>query len=248
MWCRSSALRRRLSFTGSSGRERCCCSLSWPWCVQSTFCIHRSPNGLYLCFLIPAIVVLLILASAVQRAPAVEGEHRRPDSDRGRGAWHHRGPNRGDRDAFNLQRMEGRYRVSAEVVRDRLPPNAVLITVWQSGSMRFHAGREIVMWESLDPSWLDRAITWLGSRDAAVLLFERREEPAFRGRFRGQSDSAPFDSRRDSISVGRSESTTRPIARVFWQAERTQRNTPSLKLRRYKPKAPAVQRLRSGRR
>ena len=63
----------------------------------------------------------------------------------------------GDRQAFELQRMEGRYRETATLVRDRLPANAVLITVWESGSVRFHADREIVMWESLDPAWLDRA-------------------------------------------------------------------------------------------
>ena len=76
----------------------------------------------------------------------------------------------GDRDVFQLQRLEGRYRETAELVRDRLPANAVLITVWQSGSMRFHAGRDVVMWESLDPSWLDRGSTWLTvERPAAVL-------------------------------------------------------------------------------
>ena len=79
-------------------------------------------------------------------------------------------------------------------MRDRLPANAVLITVWQSGSMRFHAGREIVMWESLDPAWLDRAITWLRSKgQQPYFLFERREEPEFRARFRGQSEVGGLD-------------------------------------------------------
>jgi len=152
------------------------------------------PEWWYLRFLIPAIVVLLILASAVS-------VHLLSNANMGGliplaavvlgiiGAR-----TAGDRDAFNLQRMEGRYRVSAELVRDRLPPNAVLITVWQSGSMRFHAGREIVMWESLDPSWLDRAITWLRSQGMQpYLLFERREEPAFRERFRGHSEAGALD-------------------------------------------------------
>ncbi|HEX8031304.1 MAG TPA: hypothetical protein VF491_22700, partial [Vicinamibacterales bacterium] len=96
--------------------------------------------------------------------------------------------------AFDLQRLEGRYRSSALLVRDKLPSNAVLITVWQSGSMRFHAGREIVMWDSLDPVWLDRSLTWLRSQGyQPYLLFERREEPAFRGRFRGQSEIGALD-------------------------------------------------------
>jgi hypothetical protein len=152
------------------------------------------PEWWYLRFLMPAVVVLLILASAVS-------VHLLSRAKMGglipiaavvlgiigvRTAREH--------DAFNLQRMEGRYRLSAELVRDRLPPNAVLITVWQSGSMRFHAGREIVMWESLDPSWLDRAITWLRSHGhQPYFLFERREEPEFRARFRSQSEVGGLD-------------------------------------------------------
>jgi hypothetical protein len=152
------------------------------------------PEWWYLRFLIPAIVVLLILASAasvqlLSRASmggvipiavvvlAIIGA---------RAA--------GDRQAFELQRIEGRYRQTANVVRDRLPANAVLITVWESGGIRFHAGREVVLWESLDPAWLDRAITWLRSKgQQPYFLFERREEQEFRARFRGKSDVGGLD-------------------------------------------------------
>jgi hypothetical protein len=152
------------------------------------------PEWWYLRFLMPALVILLILASAaivnvlsrnrmggvipiVAVVLAVLGT---------RAA--------GDRQAFELQRMEGRYRETGELVRERLPANAVLITVWQSGTMRFHAGREIVMWDSLDPAWLDRAITWLRSQGRPpYVLLERREEPEFRARFRGHSDAGGLD-------------------------------------------------------
>jgi hypothetical protein len=152
------------------------------------------PEWWYLRFLIPAIVVLLILASAVS-------VHLLSKANMGGlipiaavvlGILGVRIA--GDRGAFDLQRMEGRYRASAELVRDRLPPNAVLITVWQSGSVRFHADREIVMWESLDPAWLDRAITWLRAQGyQPYFLFERREEPMFRARFRGASEAGGLD-------------------------------------------------------
>ena len=100
----------------------------------------------------------------------------------------------GDRDAFALQRMEGRYRDAAAMVAERLPANAVLVTVWQSGSVRFHAGREAVMWDSLDPAWLDRAVDWLTARGLKpYFLFERREEPEFRARFRGHSTFGALD-------------------------------------------------------
>ena len=152
------------------------------------------PEWWYLRFLIPAIVVLLILASAVS-VHLLSKAHMGgliPLAAVVLGIVGTRAA--GDRDAFALQHMEGRYRDSAALVRDRLPANAVLITVWQSGSVRFHAGREIVMWDSLDPAWLDRAITWLRSRgQQPYLLFERREEQEFRARFRGQSETGRLD-------------------------------------------------------
>jgi len=152
------------------------------------------PEWWYLRFLMPAIVLAVILASAVTVAVATRARM-------GgliplmvvvlailgvRAA--------GDRSAFELQRMESRYRDTAAVVADRLPENAVLITVWQSGSVRFHADREAIMWDSLDPAWLDRAVTWLTSRGQhPYFLFERREEQEFRSRFRGHSEFGALD-------------------------------------------------------
>jgi hypothetical protein len=152
------------------------------------------PEWWYLRFLIPALVLLFILSSAV----AVEMATRARMGGvipivavllaiLGMRAA-------GDRQAFELQRLEGRYRDTAALVTDRLPANAVLITVWQSGGMRFHAGREAVLWDSLDPAWLDRAIAWLTGRGLQpYLLFERREEPEFRARFRGASALGGLD-------------------------------------------------------
>jgi hypothetical protein len=152
------------------------------------------PEWWYLRFLIPAIVVLIVLTSAVV-ADVLSRSNMGgliPIVAVVLGILGARAA--GDRQAFELQRMEGRYRGTAELVRDRLPAEAVLITVWESGSIRFHAGREVVLWESLDPAWLDRAITWLRSKgQQPYLLFERREEPAFRARFRGQSDVGGLD-------------------------------------------------------
>lgn len=152
------------------------------------------PEWWYIRFLIPAIVVLLILASAA--SVHLLSRNRMlgviPIAAVIFGMWGLR--EAGDRQAFELQQMEGRYRQTAELVRDRLPANAALITVWESGGMRFHAGREIVMWESLDPAWLDRAITWMKSQGLQpYVLVERREEPEFRARFRDQSEIGRLD-------------------------------------------------------
>ena len=152
------------------------------------------PEWWYLRFQLPAIVPLLVLASAVaanlaQRANmagviplvavvlailAIRVA--------------------GDRQVFTLQQLEGRYRETAAVVHDRLPGNAVLITVWQSGGVRFHAGREAVLWDSLDPAWLDRAIDWLRDQGRVpYILLERSEERDFRNRFRGASQLGALD-------------------------------------------------------
>ena len=152
------------------------------------------PEWWYLRFLIPGIVALLILASAagVRLLSRANMGGLIPIAAVVMGIMGARAA--GQRDAFELHEMEGRYREAANIVRDRLPVNAVVITVWESGSIRFHAGREVVLWESLDPAWLDRAMTWLRSQGRQpYLLFERREEPAFRDRFRGHSETGGLD-------------------------------------------------------
>jgi hypothetical protein len=89
-----------------------------------------------------------------------------------------------DRQAFELRDLESRFRRSSDVVRTRLPPNAVFVTVWHSGSVRFHANRPAVLWDSLDPLAADTMLTWLSSRGLEpYLLLERWEEPMFRERF-----------------------------------------------------------------
>ncbi|HWI17699.1 MAG TPA: hypothetical protein VNT81_08130 [Vicinamibacterales bacterium] len=152
------------------------------------------PEWWYLRFLIPAIAVLLVLSGAV----AVNLLSRAsmggliPIAAVVVGILSTRIA--GEREAFKLQEMEGRYRQTAELIRDRLPANAVVITEWQSGSIRFHAGREVVLWESLDPAWFDRSLSWLRSKGLQpYLLLERREEPQFRDRFRAASEVGALD-------------------------------------------------------
>ena len=104
------------------------------------------------------------------------------------------------RQVFELQQLESRFRRAGEVVRDELPANAIVIAVWQSGTVRFHAGRMSLLWDSLDPLALESAVGWLSMRGfEPYLLLERWEEPLFRDRFMhatslGQLDWPPrFD-------------------------------------------------------
>jgi len=97
------------------------------------------------------------------------------------------------RSVFDLQRLESRYERAGDYVARRLPENALIITSWESGSVRFYSNRKTLVWDALDPAWLDRAVAYSRTRGfEPYLLFERWEEPLFRQRFAG-SAVAPLD-------------------------------------------------------
>lgn len=95
------------------------------------------------------------------------------------------------RNVFDLHRLEARYERAGVYVAGRLPPNALVITSWESGSVRFYGGRKTLVWDALDPVWLDRAIAYSRRRGfEPYLLLERWEEPIFRQRFAGSAIGA----------------------------------------------------------
>jgi hypothetical protein len=99
-----------------------------------------------------------------------------------------------DRLAFNLKYLEQRYRSAGMIVRDRLPDNAVVLAVWDSGSVRFHGRKEALTWGGLDPAWLDRSLAWLNDHGRTpYILVESWEEPGFRNRFGSHSDIGKLD-------------------------------------------------------
>lgn len=96
-----------------------------------------------------------------------------------------------DRQVFQLQRLEARYARAGLFVAERLPANALVVTSWESGSVRFYSGRRTLAWDQLDPAWLDRMLTFVRQHDLEpFLLFERREEQPFRDRFEGSTIGA----------------------------------------------------------
>lgn len=98
------------------------------------------------------------------------------------------------RQAFDLQRLEVRFRHTGHYVRDKLPPSAIYFSVFDSGSIRFHGGREAVLWDSLDPAWLDRAIAWSRAQQREpFFVLERFEEEPFRHRFEHASPLGALD-------------------------------------------------------
>jgi hypothetical protein len=164
----------------------------------------------YLRFLLPAIAIVIVLMTAVIDAIAarfnnlqVRGEASRTDLSRTRRV---RAAVVGivalvicllfisearARSVFDLHRLESRYERAGVYVAGHLPPNALVITSWESGSVRFYGHRKTLAWDALDPAWLDRVIAYSRARGLEpFLLFERWEEPIFRQRFAGSAIAA----------------------------------------------------------
>lgn len=147
------------------------------------------PEWWYLRFLLPAVALSLVLASVATFALA--GRARAGGAAialvviAGAAGWALRSSE--GRDAFGMQRLEARFPLTADAVHAHLPAGAVAIAVWQSGGLRFWPGRDVVVWDALDPAWLDRAVTWLTERERPpAIVVERWEEEGFRQRFAGQ--------------------------------------------------------------
>jgi len=143
----------------------------------------------YLRFLLPAIAILLVMAMAV--VDAVLHLWRKP-------SWLAQAlaiaicaffiREARARSVFDLQRLEARYERAGLYVDSHLPPNALVVTSWESGSIRYYGHRNTLVWDALHPAWLDPAITDLRRRGyEPYLLLERWEEPAFRQRFAGSA-------------------------------------------------------------
>jgi hypothetical protein len=99
-----------------------------------------------------------------------------------------------DRQAFDLHRLERRFWLTGDVARDRLPANAVFVSIWESGSLRHHADRPSILWDSLDPESFDSALDWLRRRGLEpFIVVEQWEEPRFRERFERRSPVGALD-------------------------------------------------------
>jgi len=93
------------------------------------------------------------------------------------------------------------YTTAAEYVRKELPPNAVILTVQHSGSMRYYADRLTVRWDWIGPEWWPRALEVLRQMGyRPYLLVSRFEEAQLRRRFSfGPNEDAPGTIMADSL-------------------------------------------------
>jgi hypothetical protein len=98
-----------------------------------------------------------------------------------------------DHDVFRA-RTERKYATVADYVARRLPPNAALLSMQHSGSIRYYSGRTTVRYDHIPPAQLEStlaALTDAGYRP--YILVEPWEAPLFRKRYEGYSPLAPLD-------------------------------------------------------
>jgi hypothetical protein len=92
-----------------------------------------------------------------------------------------------ERGALEVWKAEYKYPAMAQLVRERIPANSIVMAVQHGGSVRYYGGRTTMRWDLLDGQWLDRAVTFLSSRNVRTyLLVEDPEIPDFKERFGDQ--------------------------------------------------------------
>jgi hypothetical protein len=85
--------------------------------------------------------------------------------------------------AFHLRDFDARYRLAGEYLASALPPNAVIVTVQESGSLYHYTGRSILRWDTTGLE-LDASLATLRDRGRpAVLVVEDWEVAGLRSRF-----------------------------------------------------------------
>jgi hypothetical protein len=152
----------------------------------------------YLRFLLPMWPMMMLLTAASLDALARRGLLRPayPVVIATAAAWlaWHGVRTAGDRSAFDLGLGERRYVDVARFMAEHTEPDAVVLSMQHSGSLRLYAGRLTLRWDLLDPVWLDRTIEYLqsiGRRPYFVL--DGGEVEAFKQRFGGTNRSGALD-------------------------------------------------------
>jgi len=91
-----------------------------------------------------------------------------------------------ERQVFDLQALESRFLLTGRYATT-LPAGAVVLSMQQSGSIRYHGGRATLAWDAIPPAALDGTIDRLRANGyTPYIALEELEEVRFRARFAGQ--------------------------------------------------------------
>jgi oligosaccharyl transferase STT3 subunit len=151
----------------------------------------------FLRFLLPSIPLLLVLSSAAvlafsQRLPSTSSRWLVAALLCLLVGW--RWDTAVTRGLQPLRANDRRFEVMGEFVRDQLPPNAIVLTMIHSGSVRHYSGRPTLRWDSLPRESLDSALTFLRANGyRSYLLIEDWERSQFVERFAGHTSLAALD-------------------------------------------------------
>src|SRR5205823_575747 len=92
-----------------------------------------------------------------------------------------------DHGVLTAKRGDTRYPAAAHYVAAATGPDALVIAVQHSGSIRYYSGRPTVRYDWIDRRGLDDAIRAMRAMNRGPLLvLDDWEEPEFRARFAGQ--------------------------------------------------------------
>jgi hypothetical protein len=145
----------------------------------------------YLRFLLPAFPVMFILAAdAVWNAAERFGRPVRNAAIAlfALGAVGYPAMDALQRDILAVGRGERKYADVGRYTQRMLPPNAIVITMQHSGTVRHYAGRVTMRYDYLMPDWLDRAVAHLVRIGyEPYLLLDDWEVPIFREKFASQA-------------------------------------------------------------
>jgi hypothetical protein len=94
-----------------------------------------------------------------------------------------------------MEQVWERHFVDVSVfVRQTLPPEAAVLTIGYSGSVRHYSGRMTLRWDALQPEWLDPALAFLRAKGyVPYLVLDPLEEAQFQRQFQGHSDLSALD-------------------------------------------------------
>jgi Dolichyl-phosphate-mannose-protein mannosyltransferase len=143
----------------------------------------------YLRFMLPAVPILVALSVAVAMTLAPRPSPRwvaaaAVCASVAFGAWYLHVAR--SRQVFALQSLESRFVEAGHYASAALPSNAVVLSVQESGALRYHGTRMTMMWDAVED--IDETARWLRSLDRPTYLaLEDWEEAAFRRRFDGQA-------------------------------------------------------------
>ena len=239
-------LRARTLQESDSDRWRQATWLAWlclalacaVWAAYATYTVFDA--WWFLRFLLPAIPLLIALCAVVLVAIVA----RLPESARAGTAvacvaalaafFVYTAAARG---VFGLWQFERRFRDAGEYVAARLPEQAVVLTIWESGSVRYYGKRLTILPDQIDPAWFDRVLAFLDEIGRPpFLLFETAEEPAFKQRFQASSRFGALDWP-PMAQIGREVRIFNPADRARYLAgeqiatERVWTDRPSVSLR-----------------